>query len=419
MLPDFKITLRPNNQISITRQNTIKSRKRYENITGIDKLQKGCIENYVHRRENQEELKTYYSKALKRDCLGVPAIDKLPLPALPLDLINRFQRDNSNPKRLKKGYGTTPTIKYFSHKSGQKIRETGVVIDRLCGAQVNKCRVVTLTLPSSDSKAYQAISDYSGYAVNRLFQIVRRDHELAHWFYVYEHQKRGALHLHICVYHDDPQVSEQIGIALCAKWVEVLQDIGKRSGVNMLFSKGFNRTCEPHEIQLDNQAMRLGCGAYFSKYASKNSGKFQNDINSINARKYPPSSFWGRSRELAKECERQSFRFSFEGLMEDDAEGFEAEALELLSHSKVVLSHSFGFNKEIELGDEFGNGKLTICEGYTQVFYVSPEDYQSLLFHFRFLYKDRKTSNISERSKVSQSFSTEICTDTLPLASEF
>lgn len=401
MLPDFKIVLRPNNQISITRQNVIKKRERYENIPPLDKLPKRCIESYVHRRADHEGLKTSYSKVLRRDQLDCGDRYSLPIPSLPLDLINRFQHDKNKTKETKKGYGTKPSIKYFSHKSGQKVRETGAIIDRLCGQEIERCRVVTLTLPSSERYAFDALSCYSGYATNRLFQIVRRDWQLAHWFYVWEHQKRGALHLHICVYHDDPSVSELIGTRLCEKWVEILRDIGKKRGIDMLFSRGFNRTCEPHEIQLDNQAMRLGCGAYFSKYASKNSGKSRNDINSVNARKYPPSSFWGRSRELAKMCEMESFKFSFEGIIDEDADAYESEALRLLSHSKIVLSHSFAFKKEIELPKENGNGTLTICEGYTQVFYVNPRDYQMLLAHYRHLYRDDRTSNIIERSKIS------------------
>lgn len=375
MLPDFKLSLRPNNQLSITCQNVIKKSRTHENNLVCRNLSKATITRFVRRESAKCNLDTYYSKSLKHECIAIPRQDFLPIP---LDLINRFQRSKNKTKELSKGYGATPSIKYFSSKAGQKIRECGAIIDRMCKQQTEKARVVTLTLPSSEDAAYRVLSDYSGYAVNRLFQIVRRDYALAHWFYVYEHQKRGALHLHICVYHEDPIVSEEIGQKLCAKWRDILQDISDKTGVNLLFSRGFNRTCELSDMQLDNQAMRLGCGAYFSKYASKNSGKFGKDINSINARKYPPSSFWGRSRELKRMCDEFSYSFKYEGIDDNDSEYLEGEALEVLSQFKIVLSHSFGFRKEIELPREKGNGSLTICEGYTRVFYVSPRDYDLL-----------------------------------------
>lgn len=374
MLPDFKVVCRPNNQISVTLQNVIKKSKTYESLGIADRLSKSVINRYVRRVAERESLETLYSTNLKHEYLAPP---RVPLP-LPLDLINRFQRKKNPSTGLKKGYGSPPTIKYFSHKSGQKIRETGAIIDRLCGIAVNRCRVVTLTIPSSDVYAYTVISNYSGYAVNRLFQIVRRDYKLAYWFYVYEHQKRGALHLHICVYHESPEISREIGEKLCAKWREILIDISDKSGVNLLYSKGFGRDCQLNDMQLDNQAMRLGCGAYFSKYASKNSGKHSSDINSINARKYPPSSFWGRSRELAQMCEKESYKFSYEGIDDNDSEYLNEKAFEILSQFNSTLSHSFGFKKEIELSKENGGGTLTICEGYTQVFYYSPDDYRRI-----------------------------------------
>lgn len=402
MLPDFKLSLRCNNQITITRQNVIKRRERYESVDSTLRLSKEAINTYVDNQADKNNLKTAYSKALRHNYILPP--DRVS--PLRLDLTNRFQHTKTKNKRDKLGYGKPPKIKYFSRRSGQKIRETGSIVDRLCGSQTERCRVVTLTLPSSETSAFEALSNYSGYAVNRLFQIVRRDYSDAQWFYVYEHQKRGALHLHICIYHDDADTSNQIGAKLCAKWIDILNDISRFTGIDMLFSRGFGRKCEPHEIQLDNQAMRLGCGAYFSKYASKNSGKYGDDINSQNARKYPPSSFWGRSRQLAKMCDEQSFLFRHEGIEDEMADMYEKEIEDILSHYNPVLSHSFAFKKEIELSKEYGNGTLTICEGYSKVIYLSPKDYKDLLHYVRYLYKDSRTTIIKERSKVSSSHNT-------------
>ena len=377
MLPDFKLTLRPNNQITLSIQNTIKRLPTYCPNKPLDgRLSDDTITRFVRREAAKFDLETYYSKDLKHECLSTSYSKVCPVP---LDLIKRFQQTDKVSSKEKLGYGKTPRIKYFSYRSGQKLRESGAIIDRLCGSHLDRCRVVTLTIPSSEISAFKAISDYSGYAVNRLFQLVRRDYKLSHWFYVYEHQKRGALHLHICVYHLDPEISKEIGEKLCSKWRDVLADISERSGVNLLFSRGFNRVCDIQDMQLDNQSMRLGCGAYFSKYASKTSGRYVDDINSVNARKYPPSSFWGRSRELSRMCDEYSYSIKYEGQTDIDSESLQIEALQILSQFKIVLSHSFAFKKEIELSERNGSGTLTICEGFSQVFYVSPDDYQILL----------------------------------------
>jgi hypothetical protein len=206
--------------------------------------------------------------------------------------------------------------------------------------------------------------------------------------------------LHICVFHDDSQISLEIGEKLCGKWRDILSDLSEETGIDLLFSKGFNRTCELSDMQLDNQAMRLSCGAYFSKYASKTSNRNSKDINSINARKYPPSTFWGRDRELARMCELESYSFSYEGIDDADSESLNREAFEIISQYTSVLSHSFGFKKEIELSAKHGGGSLTICEGYTEVFYFSPKDYEqireALKSHFDIY---RRSSTLEKRRK--------------------
>jgi hypothetical protein len=369
MLPDFKLSVRPNNQVTLTLQNCIKRSKTYEKIRDARKIGDHQITRFVRREADKCNLKTYYDKALHHERFSVPKQNFLPLP---LALINRFQRAVTPPPREKLGYGKSPRVKYFSARAGQKIRETGAVFDSLCGGVPENARVVTFTIPSSDEAAYKAISDYSGYATNRIFQVIRRKYPDTHWFYCWEHQKRGALHMHLAILPNDISKGKEIGDELGCKWYEVLQDISNKSGVDMLFSKGFGRRISFGEGHFYNQAMRKGCGAYFSKYASKNSGKNRNNIDSINARKYPPSSFWGRSRELKRMCDELSYEFKYEGIDDDDSQYLYNEALKVLSPYKVVLSHSFGFKKEIEVEKGNSESSLTICEGMSFVYYFSP-----------------------------------------------
>lgn len=372
MLPDFKLQCRPNNQVTVTLQNVVKKIKTHETIGKVKHLGKRFISDYVDKIADKNDLKTFYSDSLKHNCLAIP--EKKITPA-PLALISRFQQAGDQKKREKLGYGLSPKIKYFSARAGQKIRESGAVLDRLCEGQLDRCRVITMTLPSSTPAAYKAISDYSGYAINRLFQVVRRSPIAFEWFFVYEHQKRGALHLHICLYSESPDQSEAMGNALGKKWYEILKDISRQCGENLLFSRGFRKEIAFGEGHFYNQKMAKGCGAYFSKYASKNSGKSKNDINSINARKYPPASFWGRSRNLARLCEQQSYKFSYEGIDDRDSESLQGEALQILSQSGAKLYNSIPFQKQAFWIENGEIQSLTICEGYKLVYYVSPKDY--------------------------------------------
>jgi hypothetical protein len=391
MLPDFKLNCRPNNQVTITLQNVIKKSKTHESIGKVKHLGKRFISDYVDKIADKNDLKTFYSDSLKHNCLVIPEANNA---AAPLALISRFQQPGDQKKREKLGYGQTPKIKYFSARSGQKIRESGAVLDRLCGDKLDRCRVITLTLPASTPAAYKAISDYSGYAINRLFQVVRRSPVEFEWFFVYEHQKRGALHLHICLYCEHPDQSEAMGNALGKKWYEILKDISNKSGENLLFSRGFKKEIAFGQGHFYNQKMAKGCGAYFSKYASKNSGRSKSDINSINARRYPPASFWGRSRNLSRLCEQQSYKFAYEGIDDRDSESLQVEALQILSESGAKLYNSIPFKKQ-EFWIENGEiQSLTICEGYKLIYYVSPPDYLEI---------KKKLSDNFDKYKISRS----------------
>jgi hypothetical protein len=406
-LNQFKIVLRPNNQISVTRQRLAKKREvRYEK-TQFRRISQGEINNLVVRYANQQDLKTsqrFYDPKIRI----VPAQTKKLNPlqqAHLLDITRKFQHDNtvggSGKTGLKKGYGLLPTVKNFGHKAGQKIRESGAIIDILCEGNPSLCRVVTLTLPASGHDAYLAIAKYSGYATNRLLQIIRRTKDdNYHWFYVWEYQKRGALHMHICIHHKDGELSKTIGDAIVSKWRDILCDISRKTGIDLLFSKGFGRRIESHEMQSINQEMQRGCGAYFSKYAAKTSHARESrgveSYTTVLSRKYPPSSFWGRSQNIVELCRVHSFSFKFEGIDGTETESLQGEALEVLSQFNILINHSFSFKKELKMK---GNGSLTIAEGTTHVFYVSPSDYQHALAHIKFVFGDRQSSLIGERCK--------------------
>ncbi len=407
LLNQFKISLRVNNQITITRQRLARKKEKRHEVVLTPKLSRDEMNSLIVRYATNEGLQTskkFYDPQVRIVPLR-GSVSKTGFAAALLDITRKFQQNNSTEQKTtkleKKGYGATPSTKNFSRKAGQKLRECGGAIDILCDRQPEKCRVITLTLPASGEAAYKALSDWSGYATNRLLQIIRRTgDDTYHWFYVWEHQKRGALHMHLCLYHEDRAKSKELGDAIVSKWRDILCDIGGRSGVDLLYSRGFGRCVETDEMQSNNQEMRKGCGAYFSKYASKTTAardrRVVEDINTINARLYPPSSFWGRSQNLAKLCESHSFHYKFDGIYGEESESLQSQAFEVLSQFDIKIQHSFSFKKELKY---VGNRSLTIAEGESHVFYLAPDDYQHVLAHFRFMYRDSPSSAILERSK--------------------
>lgn len=400
----YKIDARINNQITLTKLDLQdKGSPRYEKILS-KKLSQDEINSLILRDATYRGLDTrkrfYDPKCRVIPKLAVSKVDHNSESYL--DLINKFQRalSQETATRQKRGYGETPRIRNFPVSAGQALRESGSAIDILCEGDVSKCRVITLTLPASGHEAYKCLSDYSAEITNRLLQIIRREKDgRFFYFYCLEHQKRGALHWHMCLYHEDKELSRVLGEKLVSKWRGILHDIGGKGGVDLLYSRGFGRQVESGEMQSLNQQMHSGCAGYFAKYAGKTvvHGKpgSETDINCINARRYPVSCFWGRSRNLVRVCKENSFHFSYEG-MEEEIEWKLEEEMELLSQFSPVWIEEPPF--EVKKWIPFV-GEVIIAKGNRMTFYCNQDDYFKILWHLRYKYSEEPSSAIHERAR--------------------
>jgi len=400
----YKIDVRVNNQITLTRLDLQdKGNARHENIV-ISKLSQNEINSLIESDATRRGLgvrKRFYDPRYS----VIPKLDVTKIDyesESVLDLISKFQENSTRAitSHQRRGYGETPRVRNFPTSAGQALRESGAAVDILCNGDTSKCRVITLTLPASGHDAYKCLSDYSALATNNLLQIIRdtKDGNF-YYFYCVEHQKRGALHWHICLYHEDKERSRVIGEKLVSKWRDILHDIGKKGGVDLLFSKGFGRRVESSEMQSINQEMYSGCASYFAKYAGKTvvQGRqgCEKDINCINAERYPVSSFWGRSRNLVRVCRENSFHFSYEG-MEEEIEWMAKEEIELLSQFNPIWIEEPPF--EVKKWIPFV-GEVVIAKGDRMTFYCSKDDYSKILWHLRYKYGETPSSAISERAK--------------------
>ena len=385
-LPEFVLRLSVNNQVTLgLQQVTRAARKRYDGVSKIN-LPDEIAEYYKSgqaaydrdRNKKYDYASTIVKTPLGDSCRKWVKTEKLSVSTL--DLTEKSQRGLETRSKVV-GFAACKVSKpkNFGAKQGHKIRESGAALDILCNGQPSKARVVTLTLPADTHEAKKAIAVYSGYAINRIFQSIRRDYpECNNWFFVWEYQKRGALHAHIAIYHDDKEVSKQIGESLISTWHNALVDIGTMANCCMFTSKKKDRCTVRSLHQNVNQEMKKSCGGYFSKYASKGENGTERIKMERWSRLYSPSRFWGSSQSIKNVVKENSFSFNIEMLNGNEAMEVYEFCLNFLTDRTLLHYGEYEFKKEIE----HEQGKKTIAEGFRQNFYIPPKDYQELLAIF-------------------------------------
>lgn len=187
-----------------------------------------------------------------------------------LDIMKKSQQVS----KKERPWGQVQTYKSFTRNAKQKILEAGAVVDKHIGKHGSY--ELTLTIPGSGAVVYDVVARWSGYIVNRMLQVIRRLEAKGypiHWFFVWEHQKRGALHQHWCIaMKDEPMLVDYICRLLKSKWFELLKELSDKTGVDLFQRKGFNGTWRdtPEVWQSSINPVRKSVAAYFSKYMSKN-----------------------------------------------------------------------------------------------------------------------------------------------------
>jgi len=154
----------------------------------------------------------------------------------------------------------------------------------------------TGTLPASTPEAFEAMAKWSGYLVHRLKSWVNYHYKGQYDFYVWEHQKRGALHLHYAAYIPQKAVADKLIAAFPQEWVRLLQAVGNLSGVDMFDSaRGFSHTPEVAAACQYAQRVQFDVSRYLSKYVSKTG---RGDTMDADQAFYSPSRWYGISRPL-------------------------------------------------------------------------------------------------------------------------
>lgn len=372
MYSQLKLEVRPNNQITITRGNWRKKQKEVSQNPI-------WLHDKIHESEWQDKKADIVAKRETYEYIrSIDPISKRP----PLDITKKSQRS-------RKPYSPRPnTPKNFTAKSGQKLRECGAAVDIACGGDTRFCHEVTLTLPANHEHAFRALAAYSGYVVNRLFQPIRRKYaDVCLWFFVWEYQRRGALHMHICVYHPDECEGLYIAAQLIEQWHKILCDLCQIADTDMFCRKNKKNSTPRYLHQHHTSPIKKAVGAYFSKYAGKEESK-----QSWYCQKYPVSRFWGSSKSIKEIIKKHSFSFEIDFRFDTDrCEERYIEIMEQISlnlHLVSVSGYEFCISSTFSHSfKKYKNGRKIInqvegkifAEGKRDTLYFKQEDFKKAL----------------------------------------
>lgn len=186
-----------------------------------------------------------------------------------LDLLSESQSSDSSHN----SWGKYRQPSAFSKRGRHKILEAGGAVEKK-GKQ-DECLLLTVTIPGGGREVYDAVARWSGYICNLMTQQLRNydrgneGKEERGFFYVWELQKRGALHLHWCLVG----YPESVAIACKDAWYRALYTIGGEEMINLFESdRGKDWSNHPQFWQWDIQKTKKSVAGYFAKYVSKTAG---------------------------------------------------------------------------------------------------------------------------------------------------
>jgi hypothetical protein len=237
-----------------------------------------------------------------------------------------------NERREKTGHGRLSTGTAFGRNARTIIREAGSIVDRL---PPSMSVFLTGTLPGSTDAALRAFAEWSSWIVQTTQQWARDIDESARMFGVWEYQRRGALHIHVCIQSSSCGVVNALLQKWHERWCDILRGVRRRSGVD-IFARNSDESWEykPEAWRTDAQKVEKSVGNYLSKYLSKGSLSNQRRAN------YPPARWWFCSMKLRKEVKDNRRTVELTRLKLADA----LEAFEVLGgHIAGMTSKAFGY----------------------------------------------------------------------------
>lgn len=270
-------------------------------------------------------------------------------------------------------YGVRQTPKVFTAVARRRLLEAGSVIDKLGMKKTSS--LLTLTLPGGTPEAKQALADWSGWVVNRQTQYLRRDKRFndVYWFFVWEWQKRGALHQHWCVSAPTYELAQLASMALKSAWYICLDEIGFKLNIDMYLREGRRSSWKnsPDKWVWNEQQCRKSVAAYFTKYASKEYAYTKDKRESCKKKVCYPSRWFGTSKNIKEACKPYRLDVSLHMICKKSGDYARDLLLELISKYEITSSYEYQF-------EATGNqDKFVFASGKVEIYYISPHDFSS------------------------------------------
>ena len=215
-------------------------------------------------------------------------------PISPLSLV-----PNSQTERSDAGFGRLPDKPpAFGLNAKRWLIRRGAAMEDI--APPEECLFLTGTLPGSTEDSYRSLAEWSSYIVHRLKSWIGNYAAQKLDFYCWEYQKRGALHLHYCVWLPDAASRSHILRGFHGWWVDTLHKVGEKSSCDM-FRKNSTKTHlgDTSKVRAVAEICRKSPARYLAKYLSKSSTPLRGA-----GRSFSPARWWGTSRPLKALCDR-------------------------------------------------------------------------------------------------------------------
>lgn len=185
----------------------------------------------------------------------------------------------------------------YGRKARESLRRTGVAGEMSFPERENWW-FLTVTYPTESTEGMSAIAENSGWVVQELRNYLRKfEDEESTFFYCWERQRRGTLHLHYAVYLPLAR-SRGFSNERFHDWaIRHVHNLSARASCNLWVNRwGRDWSTAPKNLQSYAQKIEKSVSRYLAKYVSKEATK-----NSLSHATSPsPRRWWGRSRNLKR-----------------------------------------------------------------------------------------------------------------------
>jgi len=251
-----------------------------------------------------------------------------------------------DPRTERPGYGGLPTPTRFGNAARRTLSRASGVLEK-DGIPPGDCLFLTGTIPGSTIEAFDAVACWSSWIVHEVKRWINKQGVIGNYsLYVWEFQKRGALHLHYFVHVPDEKARQKILWKWTIKWASLITEVGRKFGCDTWEKRDGSSWSElPGVIQAPAQFVKKSVGAYLSKYLSKNAPT-NGQRSDGNDMFLGPVRWWGVSRPLLKRMNELTETFEIEGITEEGRRTLSAQVSEEFRCSGNEV-HSYwdkGFN---------------------------------------------------------------------------